>query len=52
MAEKEMQADEETQSAVAFDLPAKKEQAPVYTSQDEEPVKVKFFVVELWDKIF
>jgi stage II sporulation protein R len=52
MAEKEMQADEETQSTVAFDLPAKKEQAPVYTSQDEEPVKVKFFVVELWDKIF
>ncbi|MCQ6281766.1 stage II sporulation protein R [Bacillus sp. EB600] len=27
-------------------------QAPVYTTDDEEPVKVKFFVVELWNKIF
>jgi stage II sporulation protein R len=26
--------------------------APVYTSGDEEPVKVKFFIVELWNKIF
>jgi stage II sporulation protein R len=37
------------------DLPAKhdkKHTAPVYTSQDEQPVKVKFFVVELWDKLF
>jgi stage II sporulation protein R len=31
----------------------KKEQAaPVYTAEDEEPVKVKFFVVEMWEKIF
>lgn len=28
------------------------EEAPVYTSEDEEPVEVKFFLVELWDKIF
>ncbi|WHY91840.1 stage II sporulation protein R [Neobacillus cucumis] len=27
-------------------------QAPVYTSQDDDPVKVKFFVVELWKKLF
>jgi stage II sporulation protein R len=27
-------------------------QAPVYTTDDEEPVKVKFFAVELWNKIF
>ncbi len=25
---------------------------PVYTSEDEEPVKVKFFIKEIWDKIF
>lgn len=24
----------------------------VYTTEDEQPVKVKFFVVELWDKLF
>ena len=29
-----------------------KQKAPVYTPQDEEPVKVKFFVVELWEKLF
>lgn len=28
-----------------------KKQAPVYTEQDEEPVKVKFFVVEMWEKL-
>jgi stage II sporulation protein R len=32
---------------------AKKEkQAPVYTAEDEQPVKVKFFIVELWQKLF
>jgi stage II sporulation protein R len=29
-----------------------KKDAPVYTAEDEEPVKVKFFVVEMWDKMF
>jgi len=29
-----------------------KKEAPVYTAKDEEPVKVKFFVVEMWEKIF
>ena len=29
-----------------------KTEAPVYTSDDEEPVKVKFFFKEIWDKIF
>jgi stage II sporulation protein R len=47
---------EDTQTETAAVLPIKKEEAkqeaPVYTSQDEEPIKVKFFVVELWDKIF
>ncbi|MEH7111075.1 stage II sporulation protein R [Neobacillus niacini] len=27
-------------------------EAPVYTSEDEEPVKVKFFVVEMFESIF
>jgi stage II sporulation protein R len=26
--------------------------APVYTEEDEEPTKVKFFVVEMWDTLF
>ncbi|WP_040206960.1 stage II sporulation protein R [Neobacillus jeddahensis] len=26
--------------------------APVYTAEDEEPVKVKFFAVEMWEKMF
>lgn len=29
-----------------------KTEAPVYTAKDEQPVKVKLFVVELWDKLF
>lgn len=29
-----------------------KKEAPVYTAEDEEPVKVKFFVVEMWEKVF
>jgi stage II sporulation protein R len=28
-----------------------KKDAPVYTAEDEEPVKVKFFVVEMWEKL-
>jgi stage II sporulation protein R len=39
------------------EAPVAKEQvaqakAPVYTEQDEEPIKVKFFVVELFEKLF
>ena len=30
----------------------KTEQSPVYTKSDEEPVEVKFFFKEIWDKIF
>lgn len=30
----------------------KQKEAPVYTSEDEEPVKVKFFVVEMFEGIF
>ncbi len=29
-----------------------KQKAPVYTAEDEQPIKVKFFAVELWEKIF
>jgi stage II sporulation protein R len=28
-----------------------KKNVPVYTEEDEEPVKVKFFVVEMWEKL-
>lgn len=28
------------------------EQAPVYTNEDEQPVEVKFFLKEVWDRIF
>jgi stage II sporulation protein R len=31
---------------------AEKNPRPVYTAEDEQPVKVKFFVVELWQRIF
>ena len=31
---------------------AAKKKAPIYTARDEEPVKVKFFVVEMWEKMF
>ncbi|MEH7082322.1 stage II sporulation protein R [Neobacillus drentensis] len=29
-----------------------KSEAPVYTAEDEKPVEVKFFVVEMWEKLF
>lgn len=29
-----------------------KKSAPIYTKEDEQPIKVKFFVVELWEKLF
>ena len=29
-----------------------KKDAPVYTAEDEKPVEVKFFVVEMWEKLF
>jgi stage II sporulation protein R len=32
--------------------PVKQQDPPVYTSQDEEPVKVRFFIVELFEKMF
>jgi stage II sporulation protein R len=30
----------------------KEKSAPVYTAEDEEPVKVKFFVIEMFESIF
>jgi stage II sporulation protein R len=29
-----------------------KKEAPVYTAEDDQPIKVKFFAVELWERIF
>lgn len=34
------------------DPASEKQTTPVYTAEDEQPVKVKFFVVELWEKLF
>ncbi|MEH7522933.1 stage II sporulation protein R [Bacillus sp. JJ1503] len=41
------------EAAAAENKQEKEEKAPpVYTEEDEQPVKVKFFLVELWEKIF
>jgi stage II sporulation protein R len=37
---------------IAADTDSEKETAPVYTEEDEEPVEVKFFLAEIWEKIF
>ncbi|MBG9444090.1 stage II sporulation protein R [Cytobacillus firmus] len=37
---------------IAADTDSEKETPPVYTEEDEEPVEVKFFLVEIWEKIF
>jgi stage II sporulation protein R len=53
----EVEEVEQTESAKEKKKEVKKEvkkekEAPVYTSEDEEPVKVKFFVVEIFESIF
>lgn len=55
--EEERQKEEEQQKTLKvvknkIDQQVGKSTAPVYTSEDEEPVKVKFFIQEIWDKIF
>lgn len=40
-----------TENVASKEQPTAK-QAPVYTVDDEQPVKVKFFIVELWQKLF
>lgn len=44
----------DTKLAAAEKEPAKKDtkKDPVYVSDDEQPVEVKFFVVEMWEKVF
>jgi stage II sporulation protein R len=53
--EKEKQlekSEEETEEKAQVSKETKREKAePVYVSEDEQPVKVKFFVVEMWDKL-
>ncbi|MEH7272116.1 stage II sporulation protein R [Neobacillus vireti] len=49
--------EEDVQPVVEMETEVKKEAkkektAPVYTAEDEKPVKVKFFVVEMFDSIF
>jgi len=63
-AETETQSSDEEKSTVATDEKREaakemeveqansKQTAPVYTSEDEQPVKVKFFVKEIWDSLF
>ncbi|MBS4212580.1 stage II sporulation protein R [Neobacillus rhizophilus] len=43
--------DSEKAEAIVVKKPVKKDK-PVYVSEDEQPVKVKFFVVEIWNKLF
>lgn len=55
VSEKETQTadNKEVEKEVESKKESKKEKAaPVYTSEDEEPVKVKFFVVEIFEGIF
>ncbi|MBY0123252.1 stage II sporulation protein R [Bacillus sp. S/N-304-OC-R1] len=41
-----------TEKVAAESKTEKEKTPPVYTEEDEQPVKVKFFLVELWEKIF
>ena len=54
--EKKQQEEEKKKSlqVLKFGIDKKlgKTESPVFTSEDEEPVKVKFFIVEIWDRIF
>ncbi|MCH6268611.1 stage II sporulation protein R, partial [Neobacillus citreus] len=43
--------DSEEAEDIVVKKPVKKDK-PVYVSEDEQPVKVKFFVVEMWNKLF
>ncbi|MBT2688647.1 stage II sporulation protein R [Bacillus sp. ISL-47] len=49
----EVKAEKEVAAAAADTKKEEKEEAaPVYTEEDEQPVEVKFFLVEIWEKIF
>jgi stage II sporulation protein R len=49
----EVKAQEEVAAASADSKKEPKEDSPpVYTEEDEQPVEVKFFLVEIWEKIF
>ncbi|WP_428910117.1 stage II sporulation protein R [Niallia sp. Krafla_26] len=55
--EEEKQKEDEQQKSLEVvknkvDQELNQPKPPVYTSEDEEPVKVKFFIKEIWDKIF
>jgi stage II sporulation protein R len=47
----EIKVEEKKQTEVKKES-QKEKSAPVYTAEDEEPVKVKFFVVEMFESIF
>ena len=44
--------EEKKSESIASEVEKDEEAPPVYTEEDEQPVKVKFFLVELWEKIF
>lgn len=56
VADDQLASTDQTKSDASIETAAKAhkivEKAPVYTSEDEQPVKVKFFIVELWQKLF
>jgi stage II sporulation protein R len=51
---KEIIVEEKAEPTVVEETDETKEEesVPVYTAEDEQPVKVKFFVIELWESIF
>lgn len=48
----EAEAEEESAVSAETKNKSKEETPPVYTEEDEQPVEVKFFLVEIWEKIF
>ncbi|WHY00585.1 stage II sporulation protein R [Neobacillus sp. DY30] len=50
--EEPVEAEVEEKQTVVKKKSEKAKEAPVYTAEDEEPVKVKFFVVEMFESIF
>jgi len=52
-ASKEKESDKgETKADKKTETSSKKKDQPVYVAEDEQPVKVKFFIVDMWKKIF
>ncbi|WP_026583407.1 stage II sporulation protein R [Bacillus sp. J33] len=48
----EVKAEEKVAAGKETKKESKEETPPVYAEEDEKPVEVKFFLVEIWEKIF